>query len=80
MESLPEEEKQIEQPPAEGEAQEVKVEVGKELDLRRLKQLMKDTTDQFEKNELQIKQLTDSSFYQPFSPYPQSVPESSEDP
>ena len=62
MESLPEEEKQIEQPPAEGEAQEVKVEPGKELDLRRLKQLMKDTTDQFEKNELQIKQLTDTYF------------------
>lgn len=62
MESLPqEEEKQIEQPPA-GEAEDVKIEPGKELDLRRLKQLMKDTTDQFEKNELQIQQLTSTYF------------------
>ena len=46
MESKPaEEEKQI-------EGQEVVVPPGKELDLRRLKKLMKDTTDQFEQNQL----------------------------
>ena len=56
MESKPaEEEKQI-------EGQEVVVPPGKELDLRRLKKLMKDTTDQFEQNQLQITQLTETYF------------------
>ena len=59
MESKPaEEEKQI-------EGQEVVVPPGKELDLRRLKKLMKDTTDQFEQNQLQsesFKQHTRSNY------------------
>ena len=44
------------------EDEEEKYQPVKDLDMRRLKQLMRDTTDQFEKNELQIQQLTSTYF------------------